>query len=250
MPLSEGDKDKTFAEMLRHASIADQLRIPYPRGPLDKPPAVDADPGRFRNAAFFAKIYGDCKTGEVVAAPRLHSLAAQNLGQTDQRHGSEPRRRASARRIGGDRHAARANQTRRLPDRRHLQVPCSSGHRTAERAQLRHRHRSQYSLLGLLVLATAWWLYSLSQSHAASRSSRSSKSTDLFGAGSGTTSIRCTSNFDPSSLRRTKTDRSACNVAVGISGRGLWRSCRADGVEEIRHFRFQLTALSGERLRS
>ncbi len=72
MPLSEGDKDKTFAEMLRHASIADQLRIPYPRGPLDKPPAVDADPGRFRNAAFFAKIYGDCKTGEV--APHLVSI--------------------------------------------------------------------------------------------------------------------------------------------------------------------------------
>ena len=50
---------------MRHASIADQLRIPYPRGPIDKPPAVDADPGRFRNAGFFEKMYGDCKKGEV-----------------------------------------------------------------------------------------------------------------------------------------------------------------------------------------
>jgi hypothetical protein len=70
MPL--GTKDKTFAERLRHASIADQLRIPYPRGPLQRPPAVDADPGRFRNAAFFAKMYGDCKKGEV--APHLVTI--------------------------------------------------------------------------------------------------------------------------------------------------------------------------------
>jgi hypothetical protein len=58
---------------LRHASIIDQFRIPYPRGPLEKPPAVDADPGRFRNAAFFAKMYGDCQTSQVT--PRLVSLA-------------------------------------------------------------------------------------------------------------------------------------------------------------------------------
>ena len=45
----------------------------YPRGPLEKPPAVDADPGRFRNAAFFAKMYGDCKKGEV--SPHLVSIA-------------------------------------------------------------------------------------------------------------------------------------------------------------------------------
>ena len=65
MSIGAGSDGKTFAERLRHASIADQLRIRYPRGPLDKPPAVDADPGRFRNAAFFAKMYGDCKKGEV-----------------------------------------------------------------------------------------------------------------------------------------------------------------------------------------
>ena len=65
MPVSDGNDHKTFPELLRHASIIDQFRIPYPRGPLDKPPAADSDPGRFRNTAFFMKMYGDCRTGEV-----------------------------------------------------------------------------------------------------------------------------------------------------------------------------------------
>jgi hypothetical protein len=72
MPLSDGADSKTFPELLRHASIVDQFRIPYPRGPLEKPPAVDADPGRFRNTAFFTKMYSDCQKGEV--SPRLVSL--------------------------------------------------------------------------------------------------------------------------------------------------------------------------------
>jgi len=67
MPVSAGAESTTFAERLRHASIVDQFRIAYPRGPLAKPPAVDTDPGRFRNAAFFTKMYGDCKKGEVAA---------------------------------------------------------------------------------------------------------------------------------------------------------------------------------------
>ena len=72
MPFSDGDDDKPFAQALRHASIADQLRILYPHGPLQQPPAIDADPGRLRNTAFFTKIYGDCQKGEV--SPRLVSL--------------------------------------------------------------------------------------------------------------------------------------------------------------------------------
>jgi D-alanyl-D-alanine carboxypeptidase len=73
MPVSDDAGNKTFSELLRHASITDQFRIPYPRGPLEKPPAVDADPGRFRNTAFFTKMYGDCHRGEV--SPHLASLA-------------------------------------------------------------------------------------------------------------------------------------------------------------------------------
>lgn len=48
-------------------SLADQLAAHYPAGaPLDPP---GGDPGRLRNAAFFDKMYGDCRRGEV--APTL-----------------------------------------------------------------------------------------------------------------------------------------------------------------------------------
>jgi hypothetical protein len=72
MPVSDGVATKTFPELLRHASIVDQFRMPYPRGPLAQPPAVDADPGRFRNTDFFIKMYGDCRKS--VVSPRLISL--------------------------------------------------------------------------------------------------------------------------------------------------------------------------------
>jgi hypothetical protein len=72
MALSGGADGKTFSERLRHASITDQLSIPYPRGPLGKPPAVNADPGRFRNTVFFQKMYGDCRNNKVT--PHLVSL--------------------------------------------------------------------------------------------------------------------------------------------------------------------------------
>jgi len=65
MPVSGGRSDKTFEEKLRHASILDQVSLPYVKGPLAKPPALEQDPGRFRNTAFFDKMYGDCSRGEV-----------------------------------------------------------------------------------------------------------------------------------------------------------------------------------------
>ena len=57
--------NKSFEQLLQHASIVDQFHSPYPRGPLTAPPMFGADPGRFRNEAFFLKMYGDCRTGEV-----------------------------------------------------------------------------------------------------------------------------------------------------------------------------------------
>jgi hypothetical protein len=65
MPVSDGRSDKSFEEKLRDASILDQLSMRYPRGPLEKPPGLQEDPGRFRNTAFFDKMYGDCSKGEV-----------------------------------------------------------------------------------------------------------------------------------------------------------------------------------------
>ena len=63
--ISEGDERKTFEQTLRGASLLDQMRIRYPLGPIETPPALNDDPGRFRNLAFFRKMYGNCWRGEV-----------------------------------------------------------------------------------------------------------------------------------------------------------------------------------------
>ncbi len=62
MPIDDGIADKPFDQMLRNASILDQLRLTYRRGNTPQP-AVNDDPGRFRNEAFFRKMYGDCRAG-------------------------------------------------------------------------------------------------------------------------------------------------------------------------------------------
>ena len=62
--LSDGKTDKSFDEKLKNASLIDQLSLPYPKGVLTKPPGPQDDPGRFRNTAFFDKMYGDCDKGE------------------------------------------------------------------------------------------------------------------------------------------------------------------------------------------
>jgi D-alanyl-D-alanine carboxypeptidase len=67
MAATDGIADKSFKELLSNASILDQFRLPYPRGRLTSPPRLNADPGRFRNEAFFKKMYGDCRKGEVQA---------------------------------------------------------------------------------------------------------------------------------------------------------------------------------------
>jgi hypothetical protein len=60
------DETRPFEQTLRSASVLDQMRLPYPRGMPAKPPEVNDDPGRFRNVAFFRKMYGNCFQGEVV----------------------------------------------------------------------------------------------------------------------------------------------------------------------------------------
>ena len=65
MDVSDGRNDKPFADLLADASILDQFRLSYPRGHLAASPSPNADPGRFRNEAFFRKMYGDCHKGDV-----------------------------------------------------------------------------------------------------------------------------------------------------------------------------------------
>jgi hypothetical protein len=65
MPLSDGRRTKTFEELLTAPDVEDQFAIPYPLGSDLRPPRVNEDPGRIRNSAFFLKMYGDCRRGEV-----------------------------------------------------------------------------------------------------------------------------------------------------------------------------------------
>jgi hypothetical protein len=68
MPVDDAHPDKSTEEQLRHGSILDQLRLPYPAGEPILPPPQE-DPGRVRNRAFFNKMYGDCTKGQVT--PKL-----------------------------------------------------------------------------------------------------------------------------------------------------------------------------------
>jgi hypothetical protein len=69
MPTGAGLPARPFETMLRDATIADQLRQAYAPGPLAAPPPRDHSPGRIRNAAFFRRMYGDCRDPR--AAPRI-----------------------------------------------------------------------------------------------------------------------------------------------------------------------------------
>jgi hypothetical protein len=59
--------EKSFQERLERPDVEDQFAISYPPGEMLSDPEPDVDPGRFRNAAFFTKMYGDCRRrgGEV-----------------------------------------------------------------------------------------------------------------------------------------------------------------------------------------
>ena len=65
LPFDDGTGQKDFQMLLARADIEDMLIMPYPKGRLAQPPALNADPGRVRNEAFFKKMYGDCTKGEV-----------------------------------------------------------------------------------------------------------------------------------------------------------------------------------------
>jgi hypothetical protein len=64
-PVVEGAAGRSYDEKLKRPSLADQLEMDYPKGPLARPPGPQDDPGRFRNVAFFDRVYGDCSKGQV-----------------------------------------------------------------------------------------------------------------------------------------------------------------------------------------
>jgi hypothetical protein len=73
MPISDGIEGKSFDALLDNADIDDMFAIPYAPGAQAGEPALNDDPGRVRNAAFFIKMYGDCRDGEV--SSRMESVS-------------------------------------------------------------------------------------------------------------------------------------------------------------------------------
>lgn len=65
LPLDDGKGVKTFAEWLNAPDIEDMFEPPYAAGEHKSAPRPMSDPGRARNQDFFAKVYGDCRKGEV-----------------------------------------------------------------------------------------------------------------------------------------------------------------------------------------
>ena len=65
MSAGVGAASANFNELLSGASVLDQFRLAYPAHAPLSPPAEDFDPGRFRNKAFFDRLYGDCRRGAV-----------------------------------------------------------------------------------------------------------------------------------------------------------------------------------------
>ncbi|MDR1318210.1 MAG: M15 family metallopeptidase [Treponema sp.] len=57
LPYDDG-KQKDFETLLEDPDLEDMLRLPYPPGAPEKPPALNEDPGRFRPDAFFRALYG------------------------------------------------------------------------------------------------------------------------------------------------------------------------------------------------
>lgn len=81
MPLGDKRANKGFTEMLDKASIRDQFAIPYPLATAPfQPPGTDVDPGRIRNEAFFLKMYGDCRKGQVTSSLREVSWLPKHGG--------------------------------------------------------------------------------------------------------------------------------------------------------------------------
>jgi D-alanyl-D-alanine carboxypeptidase len=67
MRIDDGKGAKTFDALLDDPDIKDMFLMKYPLGEQGLAPAVNFDPGRVRYAPLFKKMYGDCRTGDVMA---------------------------------------------------------------------------------------------------------------------------------------------------------------------------------------
>jgi hypothetical protein len=65
LPFDDATGPKDIATLLSAPDIEDMFALPYPKGRAALAPALNADPGRFRNGAFFKAMYGDCGKDDV-----------------------------------------------------------------------------------------------------------------------------------------------------------------------------------------
>jgi D-alanyl-D-alanine carboxypeptidase len=67
MRIDDGKGDRPFDVMLDDPDIKDMFAMTYPAGDKGLPPGVNSDPGRVRYMPLFLKMYGDCRTKNLVA---------------------------------------------------------------------------------------------------------------------------------------------------------------------------------------
>jgi D-alanyl-D-alanine carboxypeptidase len=67
MRIDDGEGPKAFDAVLDRPDIKDMFGIAYPVGDKGLAPDVNFDPGRVRYAPLFTKMYGECRTSNLVA---------------------------------------------------------------------------------------------------------------------------------------------------------------------------------------
>ena len=67
MSIDDGHGAKAFEAMLEQPDIKDMFAMTYPTGDKGLAPEINFDPGRVRYAPLFTKMYGDCRTSNLVA---------------------------------------------------------------------------------------------------------------------------------------------------------------------------------------
>ncbi len=75
VPYENGHESEPYEQRLAHASLKDQMALPYPMGADYPIPTGDNDPGRLRSIPFFEAMYGASE-----AAVRAHLVTVRWLG--------------------------------------------------------------------------------------------------------------------------------------------------------------------------
>lgn len=152
--IEDGEPEKSHADRLARPSLRDMFFDPYPLGPLRQVPAINADPGRYRPAAFFDKMYGNCRKNEV----ERHLEAVDWLPQ----YGGGKLRLT---RLNGvaDRARAISRELEQLPGTfRHFMVPAAGGYNCRPIAGTSQSSAHGYGIAIDIAVATAdYWRWQL-----------------------------------------------------------------------------------------